>query len=332
MNLDVDRFLEDVSGRYARLYKEAIQEMLIFDAMSNRPAFREAEKKLNQTMVQSMGIAEILGASLALRKAAKFKGDEQPGNFRLWNKRRDLLIFAAQPSNNVLPRVTFQEALDDMVSRTPLTLRPAAQRSAQAIGKAYSKDRVVAFAKSAEGAVTDRVQKLIAQSIREGVPEATSIVNGRFRPGAGRLISMGVKEVAKATEPWAEAYSKMVFRTNMNTAVTAGRFRQVQDPDIRSVIPAFRFDAVGDADTRDNHEAADGLIFRVDNLIWNKIAPPLGYNCRCQLRYMGLPELRRLGRISPSGDVVEDRLPSNAFPDVGFRHGGRPDLFIVGAA
>tara|TARA_R110002020_G_scaffold119609_2_gene272867 strand:- start:1739 stop:2179 length:441 start_codon:yes stop_codon:yes gene_type:complete len=145
-------------------------------------------------------------------------------------------------------------------------------------------------------------------------------------------MAEAVEQVRIKTAAWSEGYARMAFRTNVNTAVTAGRFRQSQDPDIKKVIPCFRFDAVGDDDTRDNHLEADGLIFRVDNTVWNKIAPPLGYNCRCTVSNVSIASLRRMGRVNSNGDILEDRLPSVAKPDDGFRHGGRPDLFMVGAS
>jgi len=329
MNLDVDRFLEDVGGRYAKLYSEQVHRMLIAQAMGDRVALKNARDDLTGVIKESMSIASLLGASLGLKRAGEVLPEVFPERFRA--DVPSLVAFAAEPSNNILPRVTFDEAVEDFVSRTPVTLRRAASRTAQAISKLYSEGRVVAFAASAETAVTERVQALIVQAIKEGIPEGAFIERGRVMPGAGRLITMGAKEVSKQTEAWVESYSKMAFRTNLNTAVTAGRFRSVQDQDVKEVIPAFVFDAVGDADTRDNHEAADGLIFRVDNPVWNHIAPPLGYNCRCQARYVSLPRLRRLGRIDKTGNVIEDRLPSAAHPDLGFRHTGRPDLFIAGA-
>jgi SPP1 gp7 family putative phage head morphogenesis protein len=139
---------------------------------------------------------------------------------------------------------------------------------------------------------------------------------------------MAVDEVAKQSAPWSEGYARMAFRTNINTAITAGRFRQVQDPDIREVVPAFRYDAVGDRDTRDNHRAANGLIMAVDNPAWGQIAPPLGHNCRCSLSLVSVPMLRRMGRIDRAGRVQSDRVPAGAHPDPGFRHGGRPDLMV----
>ncbi len=160
------------------------------------------------------------------------------------------------------------------------------------------------------------MQRLITQALRAGIPEGE----------AGRRISASVDTIRKMTEPWADSYSRMVFRTNLNAAVTAGRFRQLRDPDVKEVIPALRFDAVGDADTRANHGAADGVILRVDNPAWQSIAPPLGYSCRCQVSLVSVAQLKRMRRLGPSGAVIESKIPEGAGPDPGFRHSGRPDI------
>lgn len=319
MTLDTDRFLEDLSGRHARLYTANLQDMLVAIATKNRIALAAARSSLEGVIRETMGTAEVLGASLTLRRAAAFIREDGHA-FR--RDAHSLMVFADSPTQTVLPHVTFEEAVQDLIDRTPSTIRRAAERTAQRISRLYSEGRVVAFVHSAEQAVTERVQSLITEAIREGIPEAR----------VGNLIRMGVDRIRIQTEAWTEGYAKMAFRTNFNTAVTAGRFRQVRDQDIKAVIPAFRFDAVGDDDTRDNHDAADGLIFRIDNPIWNRLAPPLGYNCRCQVSNMSMPMLRRMGRITPNGDIHEDRPPHLARPDEGFRHGGRPDLFILGVA
>ena len=301
--------------------------MLVAMAMGNKPQLDDARDRLAEIIAETMGVADVLGATLTLRVAAGLWGEHSGGDFSansiMWAlaERPALLTFKDTPVQTILPRVTLTEALQDMVDRTPITIRSAAERTAQRISQLYSEGSVVAFVNSAEAAVTERVKSLIAEAIKEGIPEAET----------GKLIRLGVDEIRKRTAAWSEGYARMAFRTNVNTAVTAGRFRQSQDPDIRAVIPCFRFDAVMDSDTRGNHGAADGLIFKVDNLVWNKIAPPLGYNCRCQVSFVGLPELRRMGRVGGDGSIREDRLPGSAHADAGFRHGGRPDLFLGGA-
>jgi len=305
MLAEAARFLEDLTGRYARLYTAALGDMLVHMTRGNRPALDDARKRLEEVITATMGVAEVLGARLTLQRAARaIQGDR----------------FAKDQS--LLPRVTFDEAVQDMIDRAPATVRNAAERTAQTISRLYSEGRVVAFARSAEHAVTERVQALITKALREGTDEIA----------AGREIRMTVDRIREETEAWTEGYARMAFRTNVNTAVTAGRFRQAQDPDVKQVVPCFRFDAVGDADTRSNHRAADGVVMKVDNTAWRHLAPPLGYNCRCSISYVTLPMLRRMGRIDSNGNIRETRPPASAGPDAGFRHGGRPDLLLTSLA
>jgi SPP1 gp7 family putative phage head morphogenesis protein len=296
--MDASKFLEDLSGRHARFYFAAIHDLYVALVRGNKPAARDARVELARVMVETMGAAEILGASMTLESVTK------SANFA-----------AEQP---ILPRVTLTEALEDFVQRAPVTIRNAAERTAQSIAKLYTEDRVVAFVRAAESSVTAEAQNFIARTLRTGIGEGE----------AGKRLAMSVEAVRNKSAAWSEGYARMVFRTNVNTAVTAGRFRQSQDPDIKAVVPAFRFDAVGDADTRHNHNAADGLVLSVDDTRWNRIAPPLGYNCRCQVSHVDADELRELGLINADGTFKRVNVPNTIYPDPGFRHGGRPDLFV----
>lgn len=313
--LDVDRFLESLSGHYARFYTEQVRRLFTSVVFNDKPQRVNAREELAQNIADTMGVAELIGAWNVLREVAKIKnarGDVLRGDREL------MLIFADQP---LIPSVTFDEAVEELVTRAPVTIRNAAERTARRIAELYSKDRVMAFAYAAEEAVTERAQRFIVEALKSGIPEGE----------AGRRLAMAVDDVRKQSAQWTEAYSRMAFRTNVNTAVTAGRFRQVNDPDIKKVIPAFRYDAVGDGDTRHNHNELDGIILRVDNPEWNKIAPPNGYNCRCQVSLMTLPQLRRANRLYPDGSIIESKIPPGAGPDKGFRKGGsRPDLMMVG--
>ena len=312
-HFEIDRFLEDVSGRYAARYRGAIQDLLVAVATHNAPAARDAREALAEVTRQTVGVGEIVGARLMLREASTA--------LRSHAMRGDLQRMIAFRDQPLLPKVTLAEALEDMITRTPVTIRRAAERTAQRIAQLYAEGRNMAFVRSAEETVTKEAQALITRQF----------VRGSAENRAGAALSMSVDTVRKLSEAWTDGYSRMVFRTNVNTAVTAGRFRQAQDPDIRAVIPAFEFDAIGDADTRPNHEAATGIVMRPDNPGWAKIAPPLGYNCRCQVRLLSVPQLERMGRLDRYGQVRESRIPADAYPDPGFRHGGRPDIFLNGA-
>lgn len=306
MKLDVTKFLEDVTGRYARPYFYAVHDLCVALVTGNRPAATDARAALAKTMGETMGLSSMLGAAMTLRAAAGELAEPVHGNFERW--RGELLAFAAAPVQSIVPRVTFAEALEDIVTRVPIVVRPAAERTAQAIAKAYAEGHVMAFVRAAERSVAERAQAYIAEAFKAGLGENE----------AARQLARSVNVVAAETSRWSESYARMAFRTNVNTAVTAGRLKQAQDQDIREAVPAFRFDAVGDSDTRHNHMAADGMLLGVASPTWGRLAPPLGWNCRCQLSHVTAYELQQSGRLV-GGHLRESRVPAGAYPDPGFR-------------
>lgn len=302
-------------------YRDAIESMVVAVAMGDKPALAAARQRLGEVMADTMGAAEAIGAFHTLQGAAKAYGelgvDPSPRVNADPDAGRRLSIVFARVSNRVA-KVQFKERLNDLITRTPVTIKKAAERTAQRIAELYGKGRVLAFVRAAEEAVTNRVASLLAESIKKGLVERE----------AGVLIKMGVDSVRKETAAWTEAYSRTVFRTNLNTATAAGRFRQLQDVDVAGVIPALMFQTAGDVDVRHNHAAANGIILSRDNPAWHRLAPPLGYNCRCTVSYISAYALKQMGRVNADGSIREDAVPAEAHPDPGFRHGGRPDLFM----
>lgn len=315
MNVDVDQLLETKNPEPARLYRDAVSRLLVAKIRVDGGQVRDdqeveaARRQLGESIRQTIGVAEILGAQEALQQASA----AYARGVRFGAERGRLLAFAEQ---TLIPRVTFEEALEDFVTRAPVTILDAAERTAARISELYSEGRVLAFVRSAEQAVTDRAASFLADAFAEGLGERE----------AARGLRLAVDSVRQATEAWSESYARTVFRTNLNTAQTAGKFRQASDPVIKAVLPAARFSAVGDRDTRPNHGAADGLILATDNPAWGQLAPPLGYNCRCKVRLISTPELQDRGRLTEDFEIVESAVPGNAGPDPGFRHAGRPDL------
>jgi SPP1 gp7 family putative phage head morphogenesis protein len=300
-----DRIIESRGARFARGYYAAIHDLFVATVDGNRPAALDARDQLQATMAATMAAAELLGAREHLQHFAALD--------------RRLARFAAEPSQTILPNVTFQEAVDAFVNRVPQVVQPAAVRLAQHVGELY-KHGAVAFARAAETSVVRAAQQFIASAMREGIDEGEG----------GRRLAMTANELRRESAPWSEAYARMAFRTNVNTAVTAGRFRVARDQDLRAVLPAFEFDAVDDADTRPNHGAASGKVWSVENPVWGRLSPPLGYNCRCQVRAVSVVELEARGKLDRHDRVIEDPVPQDAHPDEGFVHGGRPDLHMVG--
>lgn len=312
-NIDPDQLLEETPDRVVRAMAMAVHSLVTAEVRRDRVAARAARLHLGEVMARMSAFGEMIGAGQMLEQAAQLMGAQ-----RFAADRSKLVAFSAEEYFDVVP---MEEAADDLVARTPETLKNAAERTAQRIAQLYSAGPNIAFVRAATETVTMQAQDYIQRAIREGMTAGQA--------GAG--LAAAVNAVEDNTINWSWSYAKMAFRTNLNTAVTAGRFRQAQEPVIKAIIPAFRFDAVGDVDTRDNHRAADGIILRTDSVEWRKISPPLGYNCRCTIVAMTRSMLQRDNRLREDGSVIESKVPVGAFPDPGFRHGGRPDLAGVRA-
>lgn len=220
-------------------------------------------------------------------------------------------------SGGGLPRVPFNEAVADVLARDPVLLA-----NAQDVATAYNEGHVFSMARAVEQETVTRAQKAVAKAIHQG----TGSVD----------LAQHIREIArKAGEDmagWTRAYSQTVAETNLATAYSAGRFRQVSDPATASVIGALMFDGPADSSARPNHKAAIGLIAAPDDPVWDFLAPPLGFRCRHGLSFVDWLTLKRMGLVLPNGRVRAARIPPGAGPDPGFRHTGRPDRVLYGHA
>lgn len=121
-----------------------------------------------------------------------------------------------------------------------------------------------------------------------------------------------------------------IFRTNLQTAYQAGRFRQMRDPAVAAARPYWRYVAVLDPSTRPEHAALHGKVFRYDHPFWDTWYPPNGYNCRCTVQTLSGREMKRRGLeeetedptgglIEPMDPVTGERLPARPLlPDPGW--------------
>lgn len=240
----------------------------------------------------------------------------------LYGRRRVLLEFdyyakqAQFAASPVVPKVPFTEAFADLLSREP-RLAP----SADAVAELYNTRHAFALAKSAELEITQAVQRFVSRALENGLPA----------PKAPAIIQ-GLGDFTRG-------YAGTVYRTNLTTAYTAGRFQEAQQPGVRDALPALMRWEIMDSATRagrkqdngENHAAVNGLIMATTDSRWSKYAPPAGYGCRGGVRLVPRGELRRRKLLTEAGDVIpyfpagiENYRPH---PRFGQR---RPDLFIYG--
>lgn len=202
-------------------------------------------------------------------------------------------------SGKSIPRVPFDEAIRTVLKREP-RLAPGWRATQQV----FTEQRAFALAKSVDLKVTQRIQQLTVQALREG-RELGSIT-----------------EQSAALGDWSRAYAETVHRTNATTAYSDGRFIQTLDPDVRAVIPALMVIGPRDADARPNHVAFIGLVAAPDDPIWIEAKPPYGYNCRHGLRPVDVFEAKQMRILDDRGDVIpfaqRATLPRGAHRDPGF--------------
>lgn len=116
---------------------------------------------------------------------------------------------------------------------------------------------------------------------------------------------------------WAKQYSELVFRMAVFGAYSAGRYQQMNDPDLGDEFPLLMYDAIDDLRTRPTHAALDNTIWKRADFpeeLWT----PNGYNCRCEIRAISEDMARDIGGI-PTTDVPYLPDGRRAWPDPGFR-------------
>lgn len=220
----------------------------------------------------------------------------------------DLIRPGAADAKNVLGRLTrkardfvtipFDEAVADLVSKTPLAVR-----TAEDVATAYSSHRFT-LKQGITLDVTRTVQETIARLIRDGGTARDFIEQAR-------VLGKGL---------FSDAYAQTVFRTERTGAYAAGRVAQAFTPELDEFVLGFRYQTVGDADTRQNHRVNHNLIFAKGDSRWAGRIPPNGWNCRCRVVMVSRVTARRLNRLDGQGRLVGDDPPAGGEPDPGFEN------------
>lgn len=115
-------------------------------------------------------------------------------------------------------------------------------------------------------------------------------------------------DAERAIAPWR---LDTIYRTNIQAAYQAGRYRQMVEA--ASLRPYWMYDSVGDGRTRPLHGSQNGKIYPFDHPFWETWYPPNGFRCRCTVRALSERALKRR-RLQPSLETT--RLK----PDEGFHY------------
>lgn len=121
-----------------------------------------------------------------------------------------------------------------------------------------------------------------------------------------------------------------IFRTNIQTAYSVGRYKQMQS--VRDRRPYWQYSAVNDKRTRPAHAAMHGKVYPADHPFWATWYPPNGFRCRCGVVTLSARDVAdeklTVETADPTGKLIEpvdpvtgNKLPARLLmPDPGFAH------------
>jgi len=122
-----------------------------------------------------------------------------------------------------------------------------------------------------------------------------------------------VVERVKAAHP---VHLETVFRTNVQSAYSAGRWVQLNHPAVKKARPYWMYDAILDARTTPICRERDGTVLPADHPWWQNNTPPLHFNCRSGIRALTEAEARARGiaEVPPEGEPPQEGfgLPPDA--------------------
>lgn len=277
--------LEKFYDKKATAFAEAFRN-LAWSRLSGR-GYDSAIDDLRKTLQATLILSNLHG-----RKRTLMEAD--------YKYRHRVKSHFADDTKTPLSYLTFEEAVDDLLSR-----EPRLENSSRELSRLYNTDHVFGMAQSIDQVLTERVQKELGRIMESG--------EGFFQ----------AEKILSEITPFTRSYASCVYRTNLSTNYNIGRMQQAEDPDVAEIIPALEFTSLLDSRTRPNHAAAHGMIAGSKDQIWMRFSPPLGYNCRCSVETLSRWELEDRGLLRKDGSVVRYLPPTfgAAHADEGFKVG-----------
>lgn len=122
-------------------------------------------------------------------------------------------------------------------------------------------------------ATLDTLQQKTADALRRAVAEGSTL-SDFIDEIESESRSLGITERKR----W---YLENVFRTSVQSAYGAGRFKAMTTDAVMMARPYVEYRTVGDSRVRESHDELDGKQWEITDSSWHRFAPPNSYNCRC---------------------------------------------------
>lgn len=192
-------------------------------------------------------------------------------------------------------RVPFEEALAWFRARVPITPAGWRRLTRAAKRRAFTVSRVAAL-----DIILD-VFRAVDQAVAQGqsLEDFQSAIGERLENAWGGTVMHPAHRV------------ETIYRTNLQSAYSAGRWQQQTDPDVIRARPYWMYDAVLDSQTSAICTALHGTILPHDDPFWQTRYPPNHHRCRSGVRSLTQREVDRRGGVS--------QAPPATPADKGFR-------------
>lgn len=148
-----------------------------------------------------------------------------------------------------------------------------------------------------------------ASTLSEGARARAFYVSGLARRDLVELVADGIRQALENGETLAEFKSRIadaintqgwhshrvenIFRTNLQQAYAAGRYKKMQA--VKKSRPYWQYIAVMDRRVRPSHAVLHELVYPADHGFWASNYPPNGFRCRCTVRTLSERQVEREG-------------------------------------
>lgn len=186
----------------------------------------------------------------------------------------------------------YREAVRYFKTKTPM------KKSAFEELEAQAKSRAFTVAGVAQMDVVEEVMRKVERAILKG--ETFEVFRKKVLPA--------LKKAWGAEIP---GRIETIFRTNLQTAYSAGRMEQLNSPEVRKVMTYWRMDVI--LDTRTTEEICRpiaGTLLPAGHPWFLKRTPPLHFRCRSVIRALRKRDVRGEGGVT--------KRPPKALPQEGF--------------
>lgn len=169
--------------------------------------------------------------------------------------------------------------------------------------------------------VTGLSQQDLVQLVSDGIEQA--LANGETLPQFKERILEAIK-----AKGWHGYRIENIFRTNMQSAYAAGRYKKMQA--VKKSRPYWQYMAVMDKRVRPSHAILHGKVYPADHEFWDSNYPPNGFRCRCGVVTLSERQVKAQGLTveteMPQADIWTDPKTKMEYPvnfpgaDSGFRN------------